>query len=158
VANEGYFIGPSDAVFGRLILRRISDPGGTPAISADIAITVSATSFPIPTDHLGNTNLADLNADGFPDGDLDSLDDRLFAAHIRNGKLWTAHNIAVTATGAASNVNAQRRNGVRWYELNVPLTTATPTVVQSGTIFDAAATRATARQFWMPSVTVQRFY
>ncbi|MDT5294096.1 MAG: hypothetical protein QOJ76_976, partial [Acidobacteriota bacterium] len=153
-ANEGYFIGPSDAAFGRLIMRRVSDPGGTPAISANIAITVSATSFPVDVDHLGNTNLADLDANGFPDGDLDALDDRLFNAHIRNGRLWTAHNIAVTAAGVASNANAQRRNGVRWYELVVPPTTGTPTVSQSGTIFDSATTRATARQFWIPSVTV----
>ena len=34
-ANEGYIIGPSDSTFGRLIMRRISDPGGTPSISAN---------------------------------------------------------------------------------------------------------------------------
>jgi hypothetical protein len=145
-ATEGYIIGPSDAAFGRLIMRRISDPGGTPAISANIAITVSATSFPITVDHLGDT--------GGTNGNLDALDDRLFAAHIRNGRLWTAHNLAVTAAGVASNANAQRRDGVRWYELNVPPTTGTPTVVQSGTIFDSAATVLAARQFWIPSVTV----
>ncbi|MDT5261740.1 MAG: hypothetical protein QOC61_744 [Acidobacteriota bacterium] len=145
-ATEGYFIGPSDAAFGRLIMRRVSDPGGTPAISANISITVSATSFPITVDHLGDT--------GGTNGNLDALDDRLFQAHIRNGHLWTAHNLAVTAAGVASNSNTQRRDGVRWYELIVPPTTGTPTVNQSGTIFDPAATVALARQFWMPSVTV----
>ena len=145
-ANEGYFIGPSDAVFGRLIMRRISDPGGTPAISADIPIIVASTSFPITVNHLGNT--------GGANGSLDALDDRLFAAHIRNGRLWTAHNIAVAATGIASNVNAQRRNAVRWYELVVPPIAGAPTVNQSGTIFDPAATVVAARQFWIPSATV----
>jgi hypothetical protein len=153
-SNEGYFIGVSNAAFGRLIMRRISTPGATPAISADILITVSTTSFPVLQDHLGNTNLADLDLDGFPDGDLDSLDDRLYAAHIRNGRLWTAHNLAVTSAGVASNANSNRRNGVRWYELNVPVNTGTPTVVQSGTTFDSAATRATARQFWIPTVGI----
>jgi uncharacterized repeat protein (TIGR01451 family) len=145
-AAEGYIIGPSDAAFGRLILRRISDPGGTPAISANVAITVLATSLPISVDHLGDT--------GGASGNLDAIDDRLFVAHIRNGRLWTAHTNAVTAGGASSNSNAQRRNGVRWYELNVPAGAGTPTVVQSGTIFDSAATVAAARQYWMGSAMV----
>lgn len=143
-ATEGYFIGVSNAAFGRLIFRRISDPGGTPVSSADILITVSSTSFPITVDHLGDT--------GGTNGNLDALDDRLFAAVIRGGRLWTSHNMAVAATGVASNSNTQRRNGVRWYELNVPPTTGTPTVVQSGTIFDSAATVALARQYWIPTV------
>ena len=143
-ATEGDFIGVSNAAFGRLIFRRISDPGGTPVSSADILITVSATSFPITVDHLGDT--------GGTNGNLDALDDRLFAALIRGGRLWTSHNMAVTAAGVASNSNAARRNGVRWYELNVPPTTGTPTVVQSGTIFDTAATVALARQYWIPTV------
>ncbi len=145
-ANEGYFIGVSDAAAGRLIMRRISTPGGTPGISADIAITVNATSFPIAVDHLGNT--------GGVGGNLDALDDRLFAAHIRNGRLWTAHNIAVLATGVASDTGATRRDAVRWYELIVPVGTGTPTVNQSGTIFDSAATTAAARQYLIPTVTV----
>jgi uncharacterized repeat protein (TIGR01451 family) len=145
-SNEGYIMGVSAAVFGRLVLRRVSTPGATPAISADIPITVNATSLPIPVDHLGNT--------GGNNGRLDALDDRLFAVHIRNHRLWTAHNIAVTSTGVASNSNVERRNGARWYELNVPVGSGTPTVVQSGTVFDTAATLAAARQFWIPSVMV----
>ena len=145
-SNEGYFIGPSDAVFGRLVMRRISDPGGTPAISANILITVSATSFPITVDHLGDT--------GGTNGNLDSLDDRLFVPQMRGGRLWTAHNIAVTAAGVGSNSNTQRRDAIRWYELNVPAGSGAPTVVQSGTIFDNASTVAAARQFWIPSVAI----
>lgn len=145
-ANEGYFIGVSNAAFGRLITRRIATPGATPTISVNILTTVSSTSFPITVDHLGDT--------GGTNGNLDALDDRLYAAHIRGGKLWTAHNIAVLATGVSSGTNAARRNGVRWYELIVPPTTGTPTVNQSGTIFDSAATVALARQYWIPSVTI----
>jgi hypothetical protein len=149
-SNEGYIIGPSDAAFGRLILRRVGTPGGTPTISGNIAITVNSTSLPIPVDHLGNT--------GGNNGRLDALDDRLFAAHIRNGRLWTAHNIAVTSAGvAASTSNSQRRDGVRWYELNGIRSAdngGTPVVVQSGTIFDTANTLSTSRQYWIPSVMV----
>ncbi len=139
-ATEGYIIGPSDSTFGRLVMRRISDPGGTPAISANIAITVNATALPI-----------NVNASG-TSGQLDALDDRLFAAHIRNGRLWTAHNIAVDATGVAS--PSKDRDAVRWYELSVPVGSGTPTVVESGTIYDSAQFASSARWFWIPSVVV----
>jgi Chitobiase/beta-hexosaminidase C-terminal domain len=145
-ATEGYIIGTSDTALGRLILRRVSDPGGLPTISGNIAITVNDTSNPINVGHLGNTR--------GDNGLLDGLDDRLYAAHIRNGKLWTAHTIAVTASGVASSVDVNRRDAARWYELDVPVGAGTPTVVQSGTVFDSAADVASARQFWIPSVMV----
>lgn len=133
--NEGFFIGISNAAFGRVNMCRIANPDGVPIISADIPITVSSTSFPITVDHLGDT--------GGTGGNLDALDDRLFAAHIRNGRMWTSHNIAVLDTGVASGTNAQRRDAVRWYELVVPPTTGTPTVNQTGTT-------STTRSRWPP--------
>src|SRR5438045_9740247 len=108
-------------------MRRISNPGGTPAISANIAITVNATALPI-----------NVNASG-TSGQLDALDDRLFAAHIRNGRLWTAHNIAVDATGVSS--PSRDRDAARWYELSVPVGSGTTLVVESGTIFEFAQPR-----------------
>ncbi|HEX8475552.1 MAG TPA: lamin tail domain-containing protein [Pyrinomonadaceae bacterium] len=147
-ATEGYFIGASAAAFGRLIMRRISTPATTPTISANISITVPTTSFPRSVDHLG-----DSGGTGTA-GNLDALDDRLMAAHIRNGRLWTAHAISVTSAGVGSGTDAQRRDAVRWYELVVPPSVGTPTVNQSGTIFDPAATRAAAREYFIPSVMV----
>jgi hypothetical protein len=151
-ANEGYFIGNSNLFFGSLVVRRISDPGGSPTISPNISITVNATSSPIPVAHLGNT--------GGDNGRLDAIDDRLFAAHIRNGRLWTAHNIGVTPNGVAGGTlgaSGTRRDAVRWYELSGIRSTdngGVPLVVESGTVFDTAATVATARQYWIPSVMV----
>jgi hypothetical protein len=139
-ANEGYFIGSYLNTFGSLSLRRISDPGGTPVMSPDIAVVVLPTSFPIAVNNLGATR-------------IDALNDRLFAAHIRNGRLWTAHNIAVLATGIAATSGVQRRDAVRWYELIVPPIAGAPTVNQVGTIFDSALV-AVARQYLIPSVTV----
>ena len=147
-SNEGYFIGMSNAVFSKIMIRRVNDPGGTPTISADIPLTVPTTSFPIPMNHLGNT--------GGNNGRVDALDDRLFAAHIRNGHLWTAHNIAVAATGVASTATT-RRNGLRWYDIfgvRSSDNAGVPVLTQSGTIFDAAATVAAARQYTIPSVAV----
>ncbi|MFZ1722294.1 MAG: DUF11 domain-containing protein [Dokdonella sp.] len=143
-ATEGYFIGVDNATFSTLMLRRVSNPGSaTPTISGNISITVPTTTFPDRVEHLGNT--------GGANGRLDALDDRLYEAMMRNGRLWTAHNFRVTAAGVASTA-AQSRNASRWYELQ-NLTT-TPTVVQSGTVYDNAATRAAARQYFIPSIAV----
>src|ERR1043166_8444843 len=147
-ANEGYFIGTDNATFGTLMLRRVFTPGGTPTISANIAITVATTSSSIPLQHLGNT--------GGNNGRIDALDDRLFSAHIRNGRLWTSHNIRVNTAGVA-NTAAESREAIRWYELNGIRSTdngGVPVVIQSGTIFDNAATLATPRQLSIPSVMV----
>ena len=151
-SNEGYFIGVSNLNFGSIMIRRIGDPGGSPTISANIPLTVNATTSPIPVAHLGNT--------GGTGGRLDAIDDRLFAAHIRNGRLWTAHNIGVDASGVAGGTttgSGTRRDAVRWYELSGIRSAdngGVPIVVESGTIFDTSATVLTARQYWIPSVMV----
>jgi hypothetical protein len=134
-ATVGYFIGVDNATFGTLMLRRISDPGGSPTISGNISVTVNATTFPITVPASGSTQ------------PLDALDDRLFSACIRNGRLWTTHNIQVNASGTASNTGG--RNGSRWYELTNLSTT--PTVFQSGTIFDALSS---SNSFWIPTVMI----
>ncbi|HEX4499246.1 MAG TPA: DUF11 domain-containing protein, partial [Thermoanaerobaculia bacterium] len=147
-ATEGYFVGPDNATFSTIMFRRVSNPGSlTPTISANIAVTVPTTTISpgnyIGVDHLGNT--------GGANGRLDILDDRMFQAMIRNGRLWSAHNFTVSTTGVASTASTSRF-GSRWYEFQ-NLTT-TPTLVQSGTVFDNAATRAAARQYWIPTVVV----
>jgi len=143
-ATEGYFVGPDNATFSTIMFRRVSNPGSaTPTISANIAVTVPTTTTPNPVTHAGNT--------GGNNGRLDSLDDRFFEAMIRNGRLWSSHNFRVSSAGVA-NTAAAARNAVRWYEFQ-NLTT-TPTLVQSGTVFDNAATLAAARQYWIPSMIV----
>lgn len=139
----GYFIGVDNATFSTLVVRRVTNPGGTPAISANISLTVPTTTFPNRVTHSGNT--------GGANGGLDALDDRLYAAVMRNGRLWTAHNFRTTAAGVASTAT-NSRNSIRWYELQNLSTT--PTLVQSGTVFDNAATLAAARQYWIPSIAV----
>lgn len=142
----GYFIGVDILAFSLLQVRRVTDPSNTvssPTMSANIPLTVPTTTSGNRVEHLGNT--------GGLNGGLDSLDDRLYAAVLRNGRLWTAHNFRTSAAGVA-NTAAQSRNSIRWYEIqNLD---ATPSLVQSGTVFDNAATRAAARQYWIPSITV----
>jgi len=148
-ATEGYFVGPDNAAFSAISFRRISNPGSlTPTISANILVvvpttTLSGTQSVRLVQHAGNT--------GGNNGLLDTLDDRFYQVMIRNGRMWSAHNFTVTNAGVASTAAASR-NAARWYEFQ-NLTT-TPTLVQSGTVFDNAATRAAARQYWIPSVVV----
>ena len=137
----GYFIGVDYGAFSKLDLRRISDPGGTPTISSNISFsTTISTQFPVLVPHLGNTNGSS--------GRLDALDDRLFAAHIINGNLWTAHNIGVDNTGTTA---GQNRNAARWYEIQN--LNSTPSVHQAGTLYDNSSPNdANQRNYWIPSI------
>src|SRR5438876_9408539 len=144
-ASEGYVIGVDISSFDKLELRRISDPGGTPAISGNSAIAITATAEPIKVPHLGNT--------GGSSGNLDGLDDRLLAAHVRNGRLWTTQNIGVNNNGSSSGTIT--RNAVRWYELQGIASGQAPSVVQSGTLFQQSTSNSTdQRHYWMGTIMV----
>jgi hypothetical protein len=137
--NQGYFVGIDNAVFGRLDVRRVSNPGGTPTLSGNLAISVPTTYFPLDVPAQGSTN------------NLDALDDRLFEAMIArrpNGalSLWTAHNIRVNSSGVGG--SGGDRTADRWYQIGSLSTT--PSLIQSGTMFDPAASNP--RFFWMPSI------
>jgi hypothetical protein len=133
-ATQGYFIGVDNVSHGVLVLRRVSNPGGTPTISSNINITVPATEEP----------MGGVPAKG-ASTPLDDLDDRLFAARMHNGSLWTAHNIEVNSSGVASTTG--NRDGARWYEI-INLSGA-PTLRQSGTLYDPSASNPT--NFFIPS-------
>ncbi|HEX2913163.1 MAG TPA: hypothetical protein VH186_20340 [Chloroflexia bacterium] len=137
----GYFIGVDNSSFGLLQIRRISNPGGTPTISGNLTLPVASTYYPLTVPHLGNT--------GGSNGNLDALDDRLFMAVIRNGSLWTAHNIRVNSAGVGT--SSGDRDGSRWYQISVP-TASSPTLVQSGTVFDSTSTNPL--NYWIPSIMV----
>jgi hypothetical protein len=143
--DSGYIVGADNAFFSRLDVRRISDPGGTPSISPNLTVTVPQTFVPTSTPFA-------VPAQGTIGG-LDALDDRLFEATISrdpngNVTLWTAHNLLVNSTGASS--ASGNRAGDRWYQLGNLDTT--PSLVQSGTLFDTAAPNP--RQFWIPSIVM----
>ncbi len=137
-ATEAYLIGPDNVSLGLLVLRRITGADtATPAISGNLNVTVPATAAPINVPVQGRTQAS-----------LDSLDDRLYEAKVRNGRLWTAHNIQVDATGVASATGG--RTGSRWYEIGTLSTT--PTLIQSGTLFSNAAVNPDF--FWIPSIGI----
>jgi hypothetical protein len=141
---NGYVIGASQATFGRLILRRVSNAATTPTMSANIVINTVATGQPIAVPALGSTN------------PLSAVDYRLMGAKIcfdqinNRRNIWTAQHIQVNASGVADSFGG--RNGVRWYE--VQNLEAAASVRQAGTLFDSAATNP--RSFWMGSIATSR--
>ncbi len=134
--DQGYVIGVDNLAKGRLVLRRILNPSGTPTLSADVVVTqdVDPTGDPIDVPHIDGV---------LP---LEGLDHRLGQAVIRNGRLWTSHHFEVDSFGEAD-VNGNR-NGVRWYELTS--LTGTPSQVQSGTVWDPAG--ANPASYWTSAI------
>jgi hypothetical protein len=137
-ATHGYIVGVDAAVFDQLNVMRINDPAGTPTLTR-VDIAVPATTFPedVPQPSPGPL--------------LDALDDRIYEVTVQRlpggePRLWLAHNIEVNASGMASPSGG--RTGSRWYELGT--LSATPTVVQSGTIFDSAVSQPFS--YWIPSI------
>ena len=142
-ATESYFIGVDITLLGGLMLRRVTDPGGTPSLSGNIPLAIPSTSLPLLQVSMDSSI-------GF-----DTLDDRLFMAAIHRNRftgassLWTAHHLAVDASCVAAQGGTGRRNAARFYEFG-DLTAATPTLVQAGTLCDTAAVNP--RGFIYPSV------
>jgi hypothetical protein len=139
-----WVVGVDNASFGKLMFRKVTwtSTGSWPpsGISANLSLTVPATAVPLTVPHQGNA--------GGAGGQLDAVDDRLMSATLRSGSIWTAHNIAVTSGGVGS--ASGDRDGTRWYEIDV--SGASPSLAQSGTLFDPAATNP--RFYWMPSIMV----
>lgn len=143
-AAAGYFIGTDANSFGRLVVRKVLNPGGTPVMSQNIYVNVLATAAPITVRHRGNFNGVN--------GRLDALDDRLFAAQMRGESIWTAHNIAVNNEGS---VDAPRtRNGARWYEIS-GLDSNNLRMIQAGTLFTPTETNSEdERNYFIPALAV----
>jgi hypothetical protein len=140
---QGYIVGLDAGTFSQLDVRRISNPGGTPAISGNLSVSVPTTANPLGVPASGSHH------------NLDALDTRLFEAMIGRApdgtlSLWTAHNIRVNSSGVGSSVGD--RDGSRWYQLG-NLTSNPPTLTQSGTLFDPTVT-TTPRFFWIPSIAM----
>lgn len=139
-ATQGYFIGVSNFSYSRLTIRRVTNPGGTPSLSGNLNISVPTTGPSINVPALGT----------FPPY-LDGIDDRLYAAEIHKNKitgtitLWTSHHTQVNSSGVYNAGGG--RLGSRWYEITN--LTSTPSLVQSGTLFDPVVSNP--KSYFMPS-------
>jgi len=137
-AAEGYFIGVDNSSTSKLQLRRVSNPGGTPSLSGNVSITVNSFTAPINVTVQGTSGTVD--ALGSPA--------RLLAAHYRNGSLWTSHNVGVNSSGGTSSPD---RNGSRWYQIDGIPTGQTPSIAQSGTVFQSGSAN---QSYWMGTIMV----
>src|ERR1035437_4836065 len=126
--SESYFIGTSQTTNSKLVMRRVTYPGGVPTISSDITINTITTAAPMSPPSKGGTA-------------LDQDDDRPFAAMVKKNKidgsfsLWTAHHSRINSSGVGS--GSGDRDGSVWFQLGT--LTATPSILQSGTVYDGTA-------------------
>ena len=139
LATESYVIGVSNSSWSELDLIRVHSPGTTsPTLSSPVAIATANQGSPIPQPHLGNT--------GGSKGKIDAIDNRLLAATYRDGSLWTAMGVGVTASGGVctgvAGGNADR-DAVFWWEIRGIPTGSTPSIHQAGVICDTAAVNPT---------------
>ena len=140
-SGVGYFVGVDNATLGTLMLRRVSNPGVTPTISGNISIPVAATALPITVRHVGNT--------GGANGQLDGGDDRLTPPAWSTAGCGPRRRLASSAAARP----ARRRRATRCAGTSCRTWPATPSVVQSGTLFNnAGGTSVNERNYWMPSI------
>jgi len=100
-------------------------------ISAPISLAVNEYVDPIPVQPLGTPASHLVNpVVGFINCE----------AHIRNNQLFMIHNVGTDDTGASTAETTVDRNSIRYYQVDVT-TPATPTLVNSGTLFDSTATQ-----------------
>ncbi len=152
-ATAGYIVGTDWGEFSTLNVRRVTNPGSnTPTLSADTPVAVNKTFYPGSEQGDGIRVVGSTNK-------LDGGDDRLSAAMIQNGKLYTAEAIGIVdSSGMVADFSNPpstfpTRTGARWYELSS--LSSTPVVARQGTIFDST-TNVNPKSFWMPSIAVSR--
>ncbi|MGI8905333.1 MAG: beta strand repeat-containing protein [Candidatus Sumerlaeaceae bacterium] len=131
-----WFVAANHQFYANMNYRRVTWSGATASI--DAASTVLTTpAFAAPLD------VPTLNASL----DADVGDMRMMMAVIRNNRLWCCRHVGVNASGGSTSAN---RTACEFLELDV--STANATLVQSGRVFDTAATAA--RYYFYPSLAV----
>ncbi len=141
-ASAGYVVGPDNLTLNKMDIVRVNNPGSvSPTLTTGLSISLPSIAPPLPVPALGASS------------GIDALDDRFFEAMIAQGpdgtdSLWTAHNIRVNSSGVGT--GSGDRDAARWYQVGSLDTT--PTLTQSGTMFDTAGSNP--RFFWMPSIAM----
>lgn len=142
--DYGYFVGVDKSHFGKVVMREIKDAATTPSISPNLPVIVFATTYPLFVEHLGNK----MGMRGY----LDPVDDRLTDSHIRDGKLYTTHNVGVNYRGISSYNKPATRTGCRWYEFDVS-TPSAPSLHQAGTVYASSKNNCPYhRSFLIPAL------
>jgi len=150
-STKGYLIGvdhtsdvtPSAAQ--ALMIRSITLVNNIPNISGNCGVTIQRTALPINVPHQFNT----IGSSGY----LLPSDDRLCISHVRNGILYTAHNIGVDNTGVST--GTVTRDACRWYMIPITQisTSAFVNPTQYGTLYaNTSSNDLNQRSYFMPAV------
>jgi hypothetical protein len=134
-SDPAWFVSSSTVRFSDVLFRRLTWSGGQPTLSSTVTVSTSSYGPPINAPASGSTT------------PLDVGDDRVMMAVVRNNRLWTCRVVGVNSQGTSSGAD---RTGCEWFELNV--STNFPSVVQTGRVFDPAASNP--RFFFFPSIMV----
>ena len=139
-SDAGYFISPSLSQDNRIIIRRVTNLATTPTLGSELVVAVPQ-----------GLVFAGLSVDTADSTfNIDALEWRMLAAHLRNGHLWTSNTQFVNAAGAVTKIASGSRAAVRFYDIDV--TNPSPSLVQTGTIYDSAASNPF--NYWMGTVMV----
>src|SRR5205823_3419971 len=86
--GRAFFVSSSPFTYGDVHYKTLTWSGGTPSLSATTVITTAAYDAPLPAPASGSTSY-----------DIDTGDDRLLMAMVRNGHLWTTREVGTDDTG-----------------------------------------------------------
>ncbi|HSH15282.1 MAG TPA: DUF11 domain-containing protein, partial [Verrucomicrobiae bacterium] len=121
---------------GDIYYRKLTWSGGVPSLDGSAAsINSSSIADPILAPASGSTT------------DVSVGDVRLLMAVIRDQRLWTSRNVGVNSSGTSSSAD---RTGCEWFEIDV--NSGSPTIVQSGRVYDSAASNP--RFYYFPAIMV----
>jgi hypothetical protein len=139
--GSGYVVGPDNLTLNQMDVVKVINPGSLSPSLSTTKVALPSTAQPLPVPAQGAM------------GGIDSLDDRFFESTVARGpggtdSLWTAHNIRVNSSGVGA--AGGDRDAARWYQVGNLGTT--PSLIQSGTLFDTGASNP--RFFWMPSIAM----
>ena len=139
-ATTGYFVGNNAFDEITLFVRPIKFNSGTGTFSL---LSFNGGNFPVTISTANNLGIPAQGSSPLP---LDAMALRLMNAQLVNGSIWTTQGTQVDATGTASSTGG--RNGVRFYEITN--LSGTPSIRQSGTLFDSAASNPLS--YWVGTI------
>jgi hypothetical protein len=133
-SGAAWFAGSSTTVYANVMFRKVTWSAGVPSLSSSIAVT---------TPSYGSGPYAKANGSST---DICTNDDRVQMGVRRGNRIWLCRNVGTNAAGAAGST----RCSVEWMEMDV--SGASPTLVQSGRVYDTAATDP--RMYYYPAISV----
>jgi hypothetical protein len=142
-AAAGYFVGASQTLYSKLVIKRITYSGSTPSISSDLNLTTSTTYTPKTVPTLGGTA-------------IDGNDRRICAAMIKKNKisgatnLWIAQGTLLNSSGIGG--SGGDRDGALWLEVGNLATT--PTILQAATLYDGVNPTSSAVYYTYPTIAL----